>query len=447
MRPGILDAVREILPEGSLLPASEPVPGPSNASPPPTVVAPSTEEQVAALLERASREGWRIQPAGLGTWLDGGGRPEADLVVSTRKLKGMQVYEPADLTFTAGAGTPWPALRDATRSNGQWLPLDPPGVEDGTLGAMVATGVSGPLRLAYGAPRDHVLGVTLVSGDGRILKWGGRVVKNVAGFDVTRLSVGSFGALGVITSVSARLFPLPARDLTVLVSGTARSAVLSLARSFAFSPLPLSAVEFLDPISAVWPRWEDGLGRVGLAARILGSEPEVREMRERVQRSLLKEEGVRVDSLGWLDGQESRAFHAALGRWETGAELVLRWSLLPSRMEELLAEAEEIAALLPTQERRQVRLAGHVGWGVLRAVLPRIPSGVEERTSLTRALEASRARVEEGGGSLAISQGPPELLQAVGSRGSAAGAEARLVEGLKAQFDPSGILSRGRFSL
>jgi len=358
----------------------------------------------------------------------------------------MRVYEPADLTFTAGAGTAWMALQDATRSNGQWLPLDPPGVEDGTLGAMVATGAAGPLRLAYGAPRDHVLGVTLVSGDGRILRWGGRVVKNVAGFDVTRLSVGSWGALGVITSVSARLFPLPARDLTVLVAGRARSEVLSLGLSLALSPLPLSAVEFLDPLSAVWPKREDGLGLVGLAVRILGSEPEAREMRERVRARLLEDEGVGAESLSWLEGQESQAFHAALNRWERDVELVLRWNLLPSRMEELLAEAEELASILSAGTGQEMRLAGHVGWGVLRVGLPRVPKGQGERTSLARALGASRARVEGHGGSLIISRGPPELLQELGARGKATGPEARLVEGLKAQFDPSGILSPGRYS-
>jgi glycolate oxidase FAD binding subunit len=238
------------------------------------VVAPSSVEELATLLTRASQEGWRVLPAGQGTWLDGGGPAEFDVIVSTRRLDTIEEYEPADLTFTAGAGLKLSSLSEATRTNGQWLPLDPPGGARGTLGAAVAIGVSGPLRYLYGTTRDHILGLSMVAGDGRVLRWGGRVVKNVAGFDLTRLSIGSWGSLGVITSVSARLFPVPESDVTLVLSGPDADSLLPAASWMAHSGLPLAALELLDPLGGA----ESFLGfdpgqeesRAGLVVRVMG---------------------------------------------------------------------------------------------------------------------------------------------------------------------------------
>ena len=232
--------------------------GPGEEGLPAAVLAPGAEEELAALLARASEEGWKVLPAGLGQWLEGGGPAEVQLVVSTRRLQKVHEYNPADLTFTAGAGLTLSALRGTTEPNGQWLPLNPPGGWEGTLGAALATGVGGSLRHLYGTARDHVLGLTLVAGDGRILRWGGKVVKNVAGFDVTRLCLGSWGSLGLITSVSARLFPVPEKDATLVFSGSDIRALLSAARAMALSSLPLASVEVLDPRS-LCPLDEDAI--------------------------------------------------------------------------------------------------------------------------------------------------------------------------------------------
>ena len=131
---------------------------------------------------------------------------------------------------------------------------------EGSLGAAVALGVARPLRHLYGTPRDHVLGLTMVSGDGRVLRWGGRVVKNVAGFDLTRLSVGSWGSLGVITSVSARLFPIPESDVTLVCLALERRAAACRPRPRPSPPYPLPAVELVDPLRfRRVRRWSSGL--------------------------------------------------------------------------------------------------------------------------------------------------------------------------------------------
>ncbi len=415
---------------------------------PVAVLAPSTEEELARVLARASEEGWRVLPAGLGTWLEGGGPSKVTLVLSTGRLREVYEYEPADLTFTAGAGLSLAALNDITEPHGQWLPLDPPGCFEGSLGATASLGTGGPLRHLYGTPRDHILGLTLLSGDGRILRWGGRVVKNVAGFDLTRLSIGSWGSLGVVTSISARLFPIPEADLTLSFRGPDVSALLPTARAMALSSLPLAGVELVDSLRL------EGPGSVapgglpdgpGLVLRALGSRAQVAEMEARIGSELHGEAGIP----GRLEGEESRAFHRTMNAWEDGSDLVVRLSLLPSEMGTLLDEAKELGNLAfrtVAAGTPQLRLSAHVGAGVLRMAVSGLPEGEDDLGVWATSLEAIRGRLEESGGSLTLSSGPSSLMRKVGAWG-APGEEKEIMAGLKAQFDPMGILAPGRLGL
>ena len=167
-----------------------------------------------AIRDAASRaSGLRI--VGRGTWLDAGRPVRASDSISTRELTGILDYVPGDLTLTARAGTSLAEIREATTAHNQWLALDPLGRDEGTIGATVATASAGPLSTYFGTPRDLVLGIEFVTGDGTIARGGGRVVKNVAGFDVTRLLTGSWGTLGVITEVTLRLHARPEADLSI----------------------------------------------------------------------------------------------------------------------------------------------------------------------------------------------------------------------------------------
>ena len=402
------------------------------------ILAPPSEEEMARLLERASEEGWTVLPAGYGRWPAGGGPADVDLVISTRRLREISHYEPADLTFTAEAGISLSSLAEATAAHGQWLPLDPPGGDGGSLGAAVATGVAGPLRHWYGPPRDHVLGLTVVSGDGRVLRWGGRVVKNVAGFDVTRLCIGSWGALGIITSVSARLFPLPEVDATLVLEGRDAVSLLPQARAMALSSLPLAAVELLDPFG-----WEQAAcrGTASLAVRLLGSRDEVDAMDSRVRRDLGGEGEIRR-----LGSEESRAFHRRLGTWEEGADLVLRLVALPSLLREVVGLAEESAAVMRGASNgtgAAVRMAAHVGAGVLRMALAGAPNDGGGVKNWIEAVRGLRGRMERIGGSLTVSSGPSSLQREVGVWGGGGG-EAALLRALKGQFDPRHQDSPGR---
>ena len=187
---------------------------PRQAAPP--VNAGTSQVRDAVLEARDAGEGLRI--VGAGTWLDAG-RP----VTTTRTfaLAGDDAvvdYVPGDLTITARAGITLASLDAITRAEGQCLALDPFGSTAGTLGATLATASYGPLAHAFGMPRDNVLGVELVTGDGAIARGGGRVVKNVAGFDLTRLAIGAWGTLGVITEATLRLRAVPEADLTIAVA-------------------------------------------------------------------------------------------------------------------------------------------------------------------------------------------------------------------------------------
>ena len=408
----------------------------------PVLVAPASDAQMAEVLARASQEGWRVRPAGLCSLPLGAVESSADIILSTRNLKAMVSYEPADLTFTAQAGLPWTDLQRATGENGQWLPLDPPGVRSGTLGGVVATGLSGPLHQSFGAPKDHVLGLTLVSGDGRILNWGGRVVKNVAGFDITRLTVGSWGSLGVVAAVSARLFPLAQSDLTIVLSGPSAEHLLPIAQSMALSTIPLVAVELLDPIQLPPSGTEAGGAekeRAGLALRFLASEVQAREVEERILKEVALEAVGRKGSVFSLWNAESGAFHQALEGWEAGAELRIRMSLLPSRMDTLLSEARTLGEGILTRPR----VSAHVGWGVLRVSFSEAPGTEEAVSELVDRLRSLRASLTSAGGALEVSRGPKALHERLGPPGLDH-AVARLIRGLRAEFDPAGILSPGR---
>ncbi|MGD2120879.1 MAG: FAD-binding oxidoreductase [Gemmatimonadota bacterium] len=444
MMGSIREELRRLVTQEALLPDGELArwrTGSDRDRVPAAVLAPSTEEEVAQVLSRASQEGWKVLPAGLGSWLTGGGPTDVTLVLSTRRLNQVQVYEPADLTITAGAGLSLTTLRDTTANQRQWLPLDPPGALEGSLGAVVTLGVGGSIQHFYGTPRDHVLGLTLISGDGRTLRWGGRVVKNVAGFDLTRLTVGSWGALGVVTSVSTRLFPIPEMDLTLLFPGPDVKELLPAAREMALSTLPLAGVELVDPLPS--GPWGGKGSEAVLILRLLGGRAEVAEMEARAQGELAGASG----GPRRLEGDDSRRFNGRMNSWEKGRALVARLALPPASLGSLIDEGKELSRLASGFGlRAETHLASHVGAGILRVAVSELPVEESSLVAWVASLQGLRSRLEAAGGGLTLSSGPDFLLRKAGPWGSDA-ATAQLMAGLKTQFDPAGILAPGRLGL
>jgi glycolate oxidase FAD binding subunit len=190
--------------------------------------------------------------------------------LDTRELAGITSYEPSELVVTARAGTPLADLEAALAENGQWLPFEPPHFAPGsTVGGMVAAGLAGPSRAAVGGVRDFMLGATLLSGRAEVLSFGGQVMKNVAGYDVSRLAVGSLGLLGVICEVSLKVLPRPPATLTLRFEMPQPQALHTL-NEWAGRPLPLNASAWWDGTLVV--RLSGARAAVHAAAQQLGGE-------------------------------------------------------------------------------------------------------------------------------------------------------------------------------
>jgi len=250
-RMSILARVRALLGADAVLPGPE---GPPR-------IAPASPDGVALLLATAHEEGWHVRVEGAGSWMPTDA--PADLALTTRRLDKIPAIEPQDLTATVEAGVGCDLLRHQLADRGVWLALDPPGIGGRTLGSVVATAASGPLRQGFGPVRDHLLGVTFVTGDGRFVQGGGRVMKNVAGYDLTRLQAGAFGGFGVIVLVHLRLRALPRADVTHLLEGS-RDELTQVAEDIAATGLTPAALELVSPALARRDRWV-------LAVRLVGS--------------------------------------------------------------------------------------------------------------------------------------------------------------------------------
>jgi glycolate oxidase FAD binding subunit len=232
----------------------------------------TTEPAIAELRERvlaAAAHGTPLRLRGAGT-KDFYGESLAGELLELRSHQGIVAYDPAELVITARCGTPLSQLEATLAAAGQFLAFEPPAFAgDPTLGGMIAAGLSGPRRMYAGAARDFVLGARLLGADGELLRFGGQVMKNVAGFDVARLLCGSLGILGIITEVSLKVLPLPRQEETLRLELPVAEACLAFER-WAGQPLPLSAAAWHE--GCAWVRLSGAAPAVQSARALLGGE-------------------------------------------------------------------------------------------------------------------------------------------------------------------------------
>ncbi|MCA9177227.1 MAG: FAD-binding protein [Planctomycetales bacterium] len=266
--------------------------------------------------------------------------------VSTAKLRGVISYDPSEFTFTALAGTPLAEIRDLLTEHGQFLCFDPPLVDAGaTLGGTVASGLSGPGRLRFGGVRDFLLGAQLVTGEGRVVFGGGKVVKNAAGFDIPKLMVGGLGQYGVLAELTFKVFPRPESYATLEIRCRSLGSALSLQAKISACPLEPACLDLL-PDGALWVR-VGGL-QVAQAARLerlraLASSDEVLDTQ-------LHED----DRQLWSDASELTWATDASGEIsQVLARIALTPKDIPS-LEQLLKER--------TTAQRRYSVAGNVAW-------------------------------------------------------------------------------------
>lgn len=369
----------------------------------------SVAEHVAAA--RSSRRPLRV--AGAGSWLDAGRPVSAHDKLSLASTRGILEYVPGDLTMTVAAGTTLAQIATTLDAEHQWLPLDPHGSDAGTIGATVATNSSGPLAHAFGAPRDQVLGLEFVDGTGTVARGGGRVVKNVAGFDLTRLLIGSWGTLGIITEVSLRLRARPEVDSTVALAlpddGTKLRDLLGQLSELRIAPYALEMVN-----RSLAGHLELG-AQSTLLARFGGNADVVRAQTQT------------LSTLGDLRGDVAGTVWQRLRACDSGSAVVVRLSERPSRMDVVWKVAGEVAG-----ESGFVHASP--GRGIARVVIAAEPTD--------EPLTTSDLQMHVDGVHTAVY----ERLPAIFWPAYAANAiHEPLSRRLKATFDPDRILNPGIF--
>jgi glycolate oxidase FAD binding subunit len=405
---------------------------------PAAVALPESVEEASAVLAAACEQRAAVVPWGSGTAMALGNLPRTyDLALVTRSLGQILEYEPADLTLTVQAGITMAALADELRRHGQFLPLDAP--EKATLGGVLATGAFGPWRHAYGPARDWVLGVRVVHADGRVTKAGGRVVKNVAGYDMTKLYLGSLGTLGVIVEASLKVTPLPAAAETWAAACPSSGEAVRLALDADSRGLRLAALTVAGPLGPDGPLAATRLDSRGYAvlAQAVGT-------RAAVERSLRDLDALAVDH--GLTGGGARLGGAdevwqavrALARPTLADDVLLVRALLsPRRVSPWLERTAALAAktgLAPA-------LAAHAGTGCVFTRWQGSGLGGDRGRGLLAALSESAVTL----GGAAVADGcAVELKHHVDVWGRAR-ADFTLMRRLKEQFDPHGTLNPGRF--
>ncbi|RMF89503.1 MAG: FAD-binding oxidoreductase, partial [Nitrospinota bacterium] len=335
---------------------------------PQVVVFPETVEQIAEILSLANREGATVIPRGGGTKLHWGGIPrQVDIVLGLERMNQILEHEPADLTVTMQAGTRIQALQDRLGEKGQFVPLDPPFPQEATIGGTIATNASGPKRLLYGTVRDFLLGVKVVHADGRISRAGGKVVKNVAGYDLNKLYVGSYGTLGVLVEMTLKLLPRPETERLFFATFPDLASAVRVASQIFQSELRPSAIELLNSRAGALLCQELGISitsgpliLVGIDDVALAAERQYTQM----QRYCMAEDSVEIISLS--EEKQRRLWNivrsfSRIVREREAEALICRINVVPSRVGDLFQKAEELEGStgLP------VALLAHFGNGVV----------------------------------------------------------------------------------
>ena len=384
-------------------------------------VTPASREELAEALRRADERGQAVAPVGGGTQLDLGMPPSRlDVVIETTGLNKAVEYEPADLTVTVEAGIRFDELQKLLGEQGQFLALDPPAASGATIGGLIATNASGPLRFAYGTARDLVIGTRVANPDGNVTHAGGRVVKNVAGYDLNKLYVGSLGTLGIIVELSFKLAPIPPATNTVVGQFADANAARAVINAVVQSPLSPMAIELLGPRAASAVSLPEAL----LVVFRVGGYPQAVERQVR-DLSALVGQRVETSATVWDDLHGMRV--AAQSR-----DVVVK-AAVP------LVESTRVVEIL------EQRLAGldplvwaHAGNGIAYAAC-NVPSDASVLRDLRTEISALGSNA-----SMVIQRCSIELKRAVdvwGDPGSSIG----LMRALKAKLDPNNTLNPGRY--
>ena len=385
----------------------------------------------------AGAEGLGVAPIGGATMTELGMPLERyDLALDLSAMDGVVAYEPDDFTITVEAGMPLAALQRRLAEHGQFVPLDHPRFEIATVGGVIAVGRGGLRRRAFGYLRDWVIGMRMVLADGTPIKGGGRVVKNVSGYDLPKLFCGSLGTLGVIVETTFKLRPLPTSDQLAVLSAPDFAAALEAARAAARAEPSLQAAVALSAASADQVGGDNlGDGGAAVVLRMSGLEEVVLET--------LAGGAEAARGAGASGGTPTEI--GVIETWQSLLDLELatppdhlrlRLGAPPASLPEARAQLERV---LPDDTGASACWIAAADSGVLFVETP-----FDDVDQSAQRIEAARAALTPLGGNLTIEQAPPALKRRVDIWGPA-GEGARLMHRIKREFDPQRTLNPGRF--
>lgn len=375
---------------------------------------PGSAEESAAVLARCAGERLTVRFRGGGTKLAWGATaPDPDVDLSTAALAGVVEHNVGDLTAIVRAGTPLAEAQAVFGTAGQHLALDPPDGAGATLGGVLATADSGPLRHRYGGIRDLVLGVQVALSDGTVARAGGKVIKNVAGYDLGKLFTGSYGTLGLVVELAVRLHPRPARTGTAIGRTGDPDALAAAARTLAQAPLE---AECLD-VSWGGPAPASG----ALLARFGSADPGARVAEAA---ALLAADGLDVEVVD--DGDDGRWAAQRAGQRSPDG-VVVKVSAVPTDLPLVIRAAQALSA----------GVVGRAGWGLSYVTVPPAPAA-----DLVAAVAELRTRLP--GRPCVVLDAPAEVRAALDPWGVETG-PVPLMRRVKERFDPAGICRPGVF--
>ncbi len=409
---------------------------------PKAIVRPATAEQAAAFLKYASQHDLKVAIRGSGT-RSGLGNPIAglDLVLSTERMAAITEYSPADLMIGVQAGAKLSEIEAELEKHGQFLPIESPAFGRGaTIGGAIATNSSGPLRLMYGPARDWLIGAKFALADGTLAKGGGKVVKNVAGFDMIKLFIGSLGTLGLIYDLNFKLMPLPPAFATLITPFNDSKLACQVALKIIDAGLFPAALTVVDRGGA------RGLGLPENEATLL---VEVRNTVQAVERQV-RDITTLCRSVGELATEVVSERAAQKKLWQAVTDFGYRESLpdqsftlkisaLPDRSADLLATAHRLAA----HHKLELALLSHAGHG-----LSWLTAEYADEEAALQTIQALTTWAEQHGGSVAAERAPLSLKRRLDDVwGSALSeGELKLMQALKEKLDPAKTLNPGRFT-
>ncbi len=400
-------------------------------------IIPDTVEQLSQAVAFANQHGFILITRGGGSRLNLGGIPERfDILLETIKLSRLLEHEAPDLTCHVEAGITLAALQAKLATKGQRIALDPPNAQQATIGGILASNASGPKRLRYGTARDMVIGLRVMQASGEIARSGGSVVKNVAGYDLNKLYIGSLGTLGIIVEANFKLQPLPTNERTLILAFSNAEDAMETIIALAGSLLTPSAIELIDSNAASDMTDFFGLplptNGYTLAVNFEGNTSSIDRQIGETHLIARKNNALLSDDL--VEDAQDKFWNIV--RDHTQGTLTCKATVLVSKMNDYLKIVRQICQKYDLE----AAIVAHAGNGILYIEL----RPVDATDRLVKAIKEFRLYSQEARGSLVVECCPPDLKRLINVWGEP-DQNFFLMQRIKQQFDSKGTFVKGRF--